>query len=130
MDILSRCLISLGSNTDDAAQNLDKARALLMRAYPGIRFSEPRKTEAIGMKMNQSPFTNQIGLFETKQETDEVKAALKVMERFCGRKPNDKENETIHIDIDLLAYGDTILKPMDFARYRTEIAILEMTDKP
>ena len=39
------------------------------------------------------------------------------MERFCGRLPDDKENETIHIDIDLIVYNDTILKPIDFARH-------------
>ena len=43
------------------------------------------------------------------------------MERFCGRRPDDKEHETIHIDIDLLAHGDTIIKPMDFAQYQHDI---------
>ena len=52
-------------------------------------------------------------------------AQLQYQPRQKGRKPDDKELETIHIDIDLLAYGDTIFKPMDFARYTDDIAALQ-----
>lgn len=117
------CIISLGSNTD-AVSNLQKARDLLTRAYPGISFSPIRETAPVNMKHNQAPFLNQLAKFSTEQETNEVHAALKVMERFCGRRPTDKEQETIHIDIDLLAHGDTIVKPMDFARYTNELKAL------
>ena len=88
------CIISLGSNTD-ASHNLQHH--------------------------NHSPFYNRVARFTTDQDADEVRAALKVMERFCGRRPDDKEHETIHIDIDLLAHGDTIIKPMDFAQYQHDI---------
>lgn len=117
------CIISLGSNTD-AVSNLQKARELLLRAYPGISFSSIKETSPVDMKHNQSPFLNQLAKFSTEQEAEEVHAALKIMERFCGRRPDDKEQETIHIDIDLLAHGDTIIKPMDFARYTDDIKAL------
>lgn len=118
------CIISLGSNTD-ARSNLAKAQALLARAYPGIEFSPMKETAPIGMTHNPAPFLNQVARFYTTQTAEEVASALKVMEHFCGRKPDDKELETIHIDIDLLAYGDTIFKPMDFARYTDDIAALQ-----
>ncbi len=117
------CIISLGSNTD-AVSNLQKARDLLLRAYPGISFSPIQETSPVNMKHNQSPFLNQLAKFFTEQEADEVHTALKIMERFCGRRPSDKEQETIHIDIDLLAHGDTIIKPIDFARYANDIKAL------
>lgn len=110
------CIISLGSNIQ-AEQNLKKAQELLVRAYPSISFSEIKETAPIGMKHNSAPFLNQIARFETEQDVNEVTTSLKIMERFCGRRPDDKDNETIHIDIDLITYKDTILKPMDFARY-------------
>ena len=110
------CIIGLGSNIQ-AEQNLQKAHALLIRAYPSIVFSDVIQTTPIGMKYNQAPFLNQVARFDTEQDIDEVKTSLKIMERFCGRLPDDKENETIHIDIDLIVYNDTILKPIDFARH-------------
>lgn len=118
------CIISLGSNTH-AKENLQKARDLLVRTYPSILFGEEKETRAIGMEHNTAPFLNQVAKFTTEQEAEEVHTALKIIERFCGRRPSDKENETIPIDIDLLAYGDTILKPMDFARYTNEISALD-----
>lgn len=110
------CIIGLGSNIQ-AEQNLQKAHALLIRAYPSITFSDVIQTAPFGMKHNQAPFLNQVARFDTEQDIDEVKTSLKIMERFCGRLPDDKENETIHIDIDLIVYNDTILKPIDFARH-------------
>ncbi len=117
------CIISIGSNTD-AISNIQKAHKLLIRAYPSIRFSLLKETAPINMQRNLANFYNQIARIETEQELEEIATALKIIERFCGRKPTDKEQEIIPIDIDLLAYGDTILKPLDFARYSQEIATL------
>ncbi len=122
------CIISLGSNTD-AVSNLQKARDLLVRAYPGISFSPVKETVPVNMQNNQNPFLNQLAKFSTDQEAEDVHAALKVMERFCGRRPDDKELETIHIDIDLLAHGDTVVKPEDFARYTEEIKMLQASSQ-
>lgn len=119
------CIICLGSNTH-ARVSLQKARELLVRTYPAISFGEEKETQPIGMKHNTAPFLNQIARFATEQEVEEIHTALKIIERFCGRRPSDKENETITIDIDLLAYGDTILRPMDFARYTNEISALTL----
>ncbi len=110
------CIIGLGSNIQ-AEQNLQKAHGLLVRAYPSIIFSDIIKTIPVGMKRSHASFLNQIARFDTEQDVNEVKTSLKIMERFCGHLPNDKENETIHIDIDLIVYKDTILKPVDFARH-------------
>lgn len=122
MDI-STCIISLGSNTD-AEQNLKKAYELLVRAYPGIIFSPVQKSIPRDMKYNHTPFLNQVACFDTNQTLEEVGTALKVMERLCGRRPADKERETVCIDLDLLAHGDTICKPMDFKLYAQEIKSL------
>lgn len=117
------CIISLGSNTD-AELNLTKAYNLLKRAYPDIHFSQIKKTAPRRMRHNTSFFFNQVAKFTTEQEEKEIITALKIMERFCGRCPEDKERETIHIDIDLLAYGNTTLKPDDFVQYSKEIEYL------
>lgn len=117
------CIISLGSNTE-AEMHISRAHELLTRAYPTITFSPLKETSPIGMRHNLSPFLNQVARIETDQEQEDIASALKVIERFCGRRPEDKEKEIIRIDIDLLAYGDTILKPVDFARYTQEFSPL------
>lgn len=47
---------------------------------------------------------------------DELKQALKKIEREAGRKPEDKEQEKVCLDIDLLLFDDHILKPEDLKR--------------
>ncbi len=109
-----RCILSLGSNTD-ASLNLTKARALLCGHFPDIRFSTPLRTAPIGMS-NPSLFTNQTAVFRTPLPQAEVKSLLKTIEAACAQPPKDKANGLIHIDIDLLTYGQQTLKPADMKR--------------
>ena len=69
-------------------------------------------TEAIGNKF-LSPFSNQLAQFETMLSPEEVRAVLKQIEKDNGRMPEDKQQGIVKLDIDLLMYGNTILKPDD-----------------
>ena len=114
MQTKEHCLLSLGSNTD-ASLNLLKARTLLRKHFPDIRFSTPLSTEPIGMS-NPSLFTNQTAVLHTSLPQAEVRSLLKAIEEACALPSKDKVNGLIHMDIDLLTYGQQTLKPDDLKR--------------
>lgn len=108
------CFISLGSNMD-GDKYLKKAQQQLERSFPDIRYSEACLTPPVAMH-NPSFFLNQIAVFHTSQSLCEVKSLLKQAELACAPLPKDKLHEQIYIDIDLLQFGDEILKAEDLKR--------------
>ena len=78
--------ISIGSN-EQRRENMELARRRLTELFSGIRFSE-----------------------------EEVTACLKAIEREAGRKPEEKEQEIVRLDIDLLSCDGTVYKPKDLKR--------------
>lgn len=105
------CLLCLGSNLDRHI-HLEAARKALTIIFPTIRFGREMTTEAIGNTF-LSPFSNQLAQCETMRSPEEVRAALKQIEKDNGRMPEDKQQGIVKLDIDLLMYDDTILKPDD-----------------
>lgn len=108
------CLLCLGSNLDGATR-LAIARRVLATIFPDIRFSEEMETEAIGSGF-LSPFHNQVAKFNTFLSAQEVRSLLKQLEKDNGRLPEDKEQGIVKLDIDLLKYDDTVLKPEDLTK--------------
>ncbi len=108
------CLISLGSNTD-GDKYLEKAREKLESFFPDIRYGKACQTIPVEIH-NPSLFLNQIAIFRTYQTVSEVKRILKEIELACTAIPKDKQHERIYIDIDLLQFGEKILKAEDWKR--------------
>lgn len=109
------CIVALGSNYG-TVRNLAKARDVLRRLYPRIAFSQERETEAVGMRLRQAPFLNQLAWLRVEDcaEADVLRGQLKMIERCLGRCPEEKAREIIRIDLDLLAIGDERFKPQDW----------------
>lgn len=108
------CFICLGSNFDRET-HMKAARRALTSTFTDIRFGTEMVTEAIGNKF-LSPFSNQVAIFCTALHTKEVRAILKQIEHDNGRLPEEKEYGIVKIDIDLLKYDDTVLKPNDLKK--------------
>ena len=53
-------------------------------------------------------------LFRSREER--VRKELKAIEKSAGRCPEDKKEEKVCLDIDLLAFDDRVLKPEDLKR--------------
>lgn len=91
------------------------ARAALSQSFPDIRFGPELETEAIG-SLFLSPFSNQLARFHTPLSAEEVRLLLKEIEKGHGRTPEDKSQGIVRLDLDLLMYDDTVLKPDDLER--------------
>lgn len=108
---MTECLILLGSN-ECRQQNMMFARQRLQMLFPDIYFSLEVETPAQGMKRKDS-FSNQTARFMTALPKEEVVNLLKRIEQEAGRQPNHKEQEIILLDIDLVTYGNELLKPKE-----------------
>ena len=108
------CILCLGSNSDRHTR-MEAARKALAISFPDIRFGREMTTEAIGNTF-LSPFSNQLALFKTTFSAEEVRSILKQIEKENGRMPEDKAQGIVNLDIDLLIYDNTILKPDDMEK--------------
>jgi 2-amino-4-hydroxy-6-hydroxymethyldihydropteridine diphosphokinase len=57
-----------------------------------------------------------LAVFHSDLPLDEVIQKLKMIEFAMGRQPRDKDAGKVIIDIDLLQYGDEIVRPDDYER--------------
>ena len=121
---LSACLICIGSN-DHRKENLLLARQNLYALFPSIYFATEMETAPLYLK-NTARFSNQVALFVTAMEKEAVVNALKEIEMKAGRRPEDKTAEKIPLDIDLLVYGNEILKPKDLRREYIQKGVEEL----
>ena len=121
-----KCTLCLGSNFNKLT-SLEAARQYLLPIFPDIRFDEEQLTPAIGNGF-RSPFLNQVASFSTALTAEEVRLELKEIERKLGRLPEDKAKGIVRIDIDLLTYGEQILKPADLERDYIQKGLKNLTD--
>ncbi len=127
---MSTILLSIGSNTF-AKTNIDKAKRMLTRLFPEIIFSQPILTEPEEEKYSYL-FRNVLAKAETEMTPEEVIDKIKQTERAVGRSPKDKYLGKVIIDIDLIQYGNEILRPSDFERNYIQqlLAMLKTEDSP
>lgn len=107
-------LICIGSNYNKE-RNILFARTQLSAVFPSIRYGDELHTEPIKIN-NPETFLNQMAIFTTSLTMDEVSAKLKEMESLAGRTPENKQKQQIPLDIDILMYNDTVIRPEDMKR--------------
>ncbi len=110
----TKCLLCLGTNTKPEVY-LPAARRLLQETFPDIRFAPEETTLPVNFPL-PTQFVNQMAVFTTARQMQEVNTQLKDIERKCGRTPEDKQRGCIKIDIDLMQYGDYRTKPNEMER--------------
>lgn len=104
------CIVSLGSNADSSILIVEQAEIRLRAEFGSLLSSTKKHTTPIGLS-NSQPFANAVLMFETSKSPETLTTFFKQVEADLGRIRGDKEN--ILIDIDLLQWGDIILKPKD-----------------
>lgn len=111
---MNTILLSIGSNRY-AKTNIDKAKRMLTRLFPGIIFTPPILTEPDDEKYSFL-FRNVLAKVDTEMMPEEIIEKIKQTERAVGRSPRDKYLGKVIIDIDLIKYNDEILRPQDYQR--------------
>lgn len=88
---------------------------MLLRSFPGIVFTPAIMSEPYN-ELYTFPFRNILAAFESELPPEEIIGKVKQVESGVGRTPHDKKIGRVLIDIDLIKYGDEILRPEDYER--------------
>lgn len=125
---MSTILLSIGSNTF-AKTNIDKAKRMLLYLFPNIVFSDPILSEPEDDNFKYL-FRNILACFTTDMDLEELISKIKLTERAVGRTPKDKFQGKVIIDIDILTYGDDVIRPQDIEKEYIQqlLAIFEIPD--
>ena len=126
--IMSTILLSIGSNTF-AKTNIDKAKRMLTYLFPNIVFSDPILSEPEDDNFKYL-FRNILGCCTTDMNLEQVIDKVKLTERAVGRTSRDKYQGKVIIDIDILKYGDEVVRPQDLEKEYIQqlIAIFEIPE--
>ena len=101
-----KAFLSIGSNID-AKTNIKKVKNIL-DSYFDVTYSSIIQTSAEGFKGKD--FLNLVCFFDTKLNPNELTDLLKNIEKNMGRTVSQKGMSDRIIDLDLILYGDLILK--------------------
>jgi 2-amino-4-hydroxy-6-hydroxymethyldihydropteridine diphosphokinase len=112
--LMTTTLIALGANLGDRQGNLQRALALLDRT-PGLRVSAHSRwfsTAPIGGPAGQAEFVNAAARLETTLSPLQTLAVLHDVEAELGRQRRHRWAARC-LDLDLLLFGDVVLKTPD-----------------
>jgi 2-amino-4-hydroxy-6-hydroxymethyldihydropteridine diphosphokinase len=100
--------LGLGSNIGDRQENLDRALGYLSQRLRVTEKSSVYDTEPIG-NPEQPRFLNMVCRVKTMLKPEDLLVLAKGIERKMGRIPGSP-NSPRPIDIDILFYGDEVIK--------------------
>ena len=106
---MTQSYISIGSNID-ATKNITSAKRELSNIFT-CTYSDNFYSKAEGFKGKD--FINLVAGFETSLDPIDLTQALKSLEKKIGRDTNQKGMRDRVIDLDLILFGDLIMKDQD-----------------
>lgn len=119
--------ICIGSN-ERRKDNLALARKRLSELFPDIRFSAETDTQPLFFR-RQALFANQVARFMSDCDVHEIILYLKSIEREAGRTSEEKKQEIVRLDIDLLSCDNRVYKPKDLKRDYIVRGLEELDEK-
>lgn len=105
---MARVFVGIGSNLGDKEGNIRNAINLMKGKCRILKLSSLYETEPVGYE-NQDWFLNCVAEIETKLNPNELLEFLQSIEKKLGRVKTIKNGPRI-IDLDILFYGDKIIK--------------------
>lgn len=121
---MNTAVLGIGSNYRSES-NIQTASEILEQYFTNIRFSKPLSTNPVNIP-NPAPFLNRTAILNTQSDYTEVSSILKSIEKTLGRSPEHKKLHNIIIDIDLLQWNNTPLKPDDLQQPYIQSGLQEL----
>lgn len=109
----SKAVLSFGSNSGDRQKNVLKALDWINLRFPDSTVSEIYETPEIHGIGN--PYINAVGVCEVGCSLQELIALTKEYEKENGRNSECRRRGDVPIDIDVVKWNDTILRPLDYS---------------
>ena len=102
----------MGANTDAASQ-LARARLWLDAHFGGITYGAELRIAPERNPPREAPYPNRCDILTTTLSLADLHKTIKQVEAQLGRTAEDKAQGIVRIDIDIIAYGQEIVKPQD-----------------
>lgn len=107
-------ILSIGSNCGDRYSNVSEGIVWLSKILSGIRSSTIYATP--DCHGGNREYLNAVVAGKTHNTPEEINNLCKEFEKSCGRNESMRQIGYVPVDIDLVIYDDTILRPNDFKR--------------
>jgi|GEM_PF-709003 len=111
---LTETVVCIGSNVPGCAEEVSRAILWITGLMVTSRHTKPYPTVPEGSNSGCRPYLNAVLKGTTMLSAEELLTKFKAYERLRGRKPSDKQQGKIIIDIDLVVYGDMIVSREEF----------------
>ena len=109
-----RYLLSFGSNAPGRETFMARAEEWLARNFTNTETSGIYSSPALNGK--SADYLNMVARGDSELNISALNEAAKAFERLQGRTPESKLRGEIELDIDIIAAGHTILRPVEFTR--------------
>lgn len=110
----TRVTISVGSNAKDREKRVDKAVDWLKSELGEVISSVPYTTEPHSGQGEM--YVNAVVVGMTNNSFDDLSKLLKDYEAKCGREHGAANDKTVVIDLDIVIWGERIVRDQDFSR--------------
>jgi 2-amino-4-hydroxy-6-hydroxymethyldihydropteridine diphosphokinase len=115
---MERVFVSIGSNVD-REHHIEIAVESLRARFGDLQLSSVYESAAVGF--NGDPFFNLVVAFDSDAEPAEIVAELHEIERRCGRERDGERFGPRTMDLDLLLFGDRVVRDGDIVIPRAEV---------
>ena len=124
---MPRVFVSIGSNIDKE-RNVRGAIDALEQTYGPLDLSPIYETTAQGF--DGDPFYNLVASFHSEAPPRTIAEQLAAIERRHGRAPDHRGFVPRTLDLDLLLYGDSVIRERDVVVPRPEISQFAFVLRP
>lgn len=111
---MTECILTLGSNCPAKEKMMEAAAEWLSLNFGEAVSSGIYQTQALN---GVSPdYLNMVVKIETELNAERLIQLGKEFEAECGRSAESKKRGIVEMDVDLVKYGKTVLRPEEFTR--------------
>ena len=123
-------ILSIGSNTSDALEKVAETCGWLLDGADGhLSKTRVSTTYTTPEHSGRYPdYINAVAHAYSDSSADKLISLFKHREQQAGRTIESKQTGLVPLDIDLLVYGDTVLRPHDMSRDHTIIGLRQLND--
>lgn len=93
---------------------MTRARSWLLTEFAAADLSDIYSTPALNGR--SADYLNMVARVSTELPLAELTAQCKEFEAECGRTPESKSRGSIEMDVDIMQYGDDILRSNEWTR--------------
>lgn len=109
---VSTAVLSIGSNAPNRHDMMACCKLWLKRTFEPTACASAYSTPAINGK--DADYLNTVAVITTTLPMAELSAVLKDYEKQCGRTPESKLLGVIPIDLDIVMWNGTVVRPNDY----------------